>query len=31
MYSRLCPWQLTGLDYEEEFDGEEGYDDDYVN
>jgi hypothetical protein len=31
MYSRLCPWLFTWPDFEEEFDGEEGYDDDYAN
>jgi hypothetical protein len=31
MYSRLCPWILTWPDFEEEFDGEEDYDDDYAN
>jgi hypothetical protein len=31
MYSRLCPWILTWPDFEEEFDGEEDYDDNYAN
>jgi hypothetical protein len=30
MYSRLCPWLLTWLDYEEEYEDDGGYHDDYV-
>jgi hypothetical protein len=30
MYSRLCPWLFTWLDYEEEYEDEGSFYDDYV-